>query len=73
MPRHARLDSRGILHHAIIRGIDRGKIVRDGKEREEFVRRLGETATKTLAASLWSGVYRAQDQTGGLRGECGDE
>jgi len=47
MPRQARLDAPGTLHHVMVRGIERRKIVRDGKDREEFVRRLGETAEQT--------------------------
>jgi putative transposase len=47
MPRQARLDAPGTLHHVIVRGIERGKIVRDRWDREEFVRRLGETAVDT--------------------------
>jgi REP element-mobilizing transposase RayT len=38
------LDSPGTLHHVIIRGIDRGAIFQDDKDRAEFVRRLKELA-----------------------------
>jgi putative transposase len=41
MPRRARIDAPGALHHVIIRGIERGKIFRDDKDRDEFVRRAG--------------------------------
>ena len=34
MPRKARLDSPGTLHHVIIRGIERRPIVDDEKDRE---------------------------------------
>ena len=44
MPRGARLDSPGTLHHVIIRGIERGSIFQDDKDRAEFVRRLKELA-----------------------------
>src|SRR3972149_6806663 len=47
MPRQARLDAPGTLHHVIIRGMERGQIVKDPKDREEFVRRLGKVATAT--------------------------
>jgi hypothetical protein len=33
MPISARLDASGVLHHIIIRGIERRKIFRDNKER----------------------------------------
>jgi len=47
MPRQARLDAPGTLHHVMVRGIEQRKIVRDDKDREAFVRRLGETAQQT--------------------------
>ena len=47
MPRQARLDAPGTLHHVILRGIDRGQIVVDREDREAFVARLGDIATAT--------------------------
>jgi len=47
MPRQARLDAPGTLHHIIIRGIERTKIVGDRKDRENFVARLGHAASET--------------------------
>jgi hypothetical protein len=35
MPRRARLDAPGTLHHVIIRGIERRKIVNDDKDRQK--------------------------------------
>ncbi len=35
MPRQARLDATGTLHHIIIRGIEQRKIVDDRKDREK--------------------------------------
>jgi hypothetical protein len=32
MPRQARLDAPGTLHHVMIRGIEKGKIVDDRKD-----------------------------------------
>jgi len=40
MPRLARLDAPGILHHVMIRGIERRIIFRDDKDRENFIERL---------------------------------
>ena len=40
MPRLARLDAPGVLHHIMIRGIERRKIFRDNKDREDFLDRL---------------------------------
>ena len=47
MPRGARLDAPGTLHHVIIRGIEKGDIVRDDEDRKEFLRRMGELAKDT--------------------------
>lgn len=47
MPRQARLDAPGTLHHVIIRGLERGAIVKDDADREAFVTRLGEVARAT--------------------------
>ena len=49
MPRKARLDAPGTLHHVIIRGIERRPIVDDDKDRENFVSRLGRLAAETEA------------------------
>ena len=40
MPRTARLDAPGVLHHVMIRGIERRKIFRNNKDREDFIERL---------------------------------
>lgn len=47
MPRCPRLDAPGTLHHVIVRGIEKGQIVRDDEDREAFVVRLGNAATLT--------------------------
>jgi len=63
MPRQARLDARpprlssrcragggqapGSLHHVIVRGIEKRRIVDDGKDRENFVKRMGEIALES--------------------------
>jgi putative transposase len=55
MPRQARLDAPGTLHHVIIRGIERRKIVDDNRDRENFVSRLGDIAQDTgTAVYAWS-------------------
>ena len=41
MPRHARLDSPGTLHHVMVRGIEQRQIVDDEADHADFVRRLG--------------------------------
>jgi len=40
MPRQARLDAPGVLHHVIIRGIERRKIFLDNKDRDDLIDRL---------------------------------
>jgi putative transposase len=47
MPRTARLDTPGILHHVIIRGIERRKIFRDSEDRENFIDRLSTLIPET--------------------------
>lgn len=42
MPRHARLDIPGALHHIMIRGIDRGDIFIDEQDKNKFLEKLGE-------------------------------
>lgn len=47
MPRHARLDASGALHHLICRGIERRSIFRDDIDRAAFLTRLAELLTAT--------------------------
>jgi REP element-mobilizing transposase RayT len=47
MPRLARLDAPGVLHHIIIRGIERRKIFRDNKDRDNFIDRLSDLLPAT--------------------------
>jgi putative transposase len=42
MPRSARLDVLGVVHHVMARGIERRDIFRGDRDRDEFLRRLGE-------------------------------
>ena len=41
MPRKARLDAPGALHHIIVIGIERRKIFRDDTDRDDFLNRFG--------------------------------
>jgi REP element-mobilizing transposase RayT len=56
MPRQARLDALGTLHHVMIRGIEGKSIFRDAWDRKDFVARLRDlakqTGTRILAWSL---------------------
>lgn len=50
MPRLARLDAPGVLHHVIIRGIEGPKIFRDDTDRNDLVERLNELLPETKTA-----------------------
>lgn len=55
MPRQARLDAPGTLHHVIIRGIEKRSIFEDDKDRENFISRMGVVAKETdTAIYAWS-------------------
>ena len=58
MPRIARLDTPGLLHHIMIRGIEGRKIFNDDADRENFIERLSallpETQTQCCAWSFLS-------------------
>ena len=56
MPRQARLDSPGTLHHVMIRGIEGRNIFLGDEDREKFLSRVRElsldTGTRVLAWAL---------------------
>jgi REP element-mobilizing transposase RayT len=56
MPRKARIDAPGALHHIIVRGIERRKIFYDDDDRDNFLERLGaildDTRTPCFAWAL---------------------
>ena len=56
MPRSARLDAPGVLHHVIIRGIERRKIFRADTDKDNVIERLSimlpETQTTCYAWAL---------------------
>jgi REP element-mobilizing transposase RayT len=47
MPRRARIDAPGAVHHIIARGIERRKIFYDDQDRETFIQRLAELVAET--------------------------
>ena len=47
MPRRARLDAPGILHHVMVRGIEGCPIFRDDQDREGFISRIRQRVKKT--------------------------
>ncbi|MFZ1986081.1 MAG: transposase [Desulfatitalea sp.] len=55
MPRRARLDAPGTLHHVIVRGIEKRKIVDDDQDRGKLIKRLGDLSQRThTAIYAWS-------------------
>lgn len=50
MPRTARLDAPGVLHHIIIRGIEGRNIFLENKDREDFLERLEKLLPETKTA-----------------------
>src|SRR3989338_7612133 len=50
MPRQARLDAPGTLHHVIIRGIEKKPIVKDDADRKAFIDRMGQLAFESQTA-----------------------
>ena len=59
MPRQPRLDAPGVLHHVMVRGIERTALFRDDRDRADFVARLARLAE----GGAWT-VY--------AWGSCGD-
>jgi putative transposase len=68
MPRKARIDAPGALHHIIVRGIERRKIFKDNTDRNNFLDRLGkvlsETGTKCFAWALIPNHFHLLLRTG---------
>lgn len=50
MPRRARLDATGAIHHVIVRGIDHRRIFDDDGDRRNFVSRMAKVAVETDTA-----------------------
>lgn len=50
MPRRARLDAPGALHHIMVRGINRAAIFHDDQDRSKFLERLGATVSEANCA-----------------------
>ena len=68
MPRKARLDAPGALHHIIVRGIERRKIFRDGADRDDLLKRRGgilrDSQTRCFAWSLMPTHFHLLLRTG---------
>jgi REP element-mobilizing transposase RayT len=46
MPRKARIDAPGTVHHIIVRGIERRRIFKEDLDRERFLEKLGLVLTE---------------------------
>lgn len=68
MPRQARIDTSGALHHVIVRGIERRKIFKDDQDRHVFLKRLGSilelTQTQCYAWALIPNHFHLLLRTG---------
>ncbi len=52
MPRQARIDAPGALHHVMVRGIERRRLFLDNQDRDNFIERLGDIVTETKTMCL---------------------
>ena len=50
MPRKARLDVPGALHHIMVRGINKLAIFKDDQDRSRFLERLGQNVVETQSS-----------------------
>lgn len=68
MPRKARIDAPGAVHHIMARGIERAKIFRDAEDCEDFIERLDalvvETRVRCLAWALIPNHFHLLLKTG---------
>jgi REP element-mobilizing transposase RayT len=70
MPRKARIDAPGALHHIMSRGIERRKIFHDDTDRNSFIERFGrlvsETKTVCYAWALLPNHFHLLMKTGNV-------
>lgn len=70
MPRMARLDGPGVLHHVMARGIERRRLFREDVDRDDFLRRVaglvGEKAWVVYAWALIPNHFHLLVRTAGL-------
>lgn len=55
MPRKARTDAPGAVHQIIMRGVERRKIFRSGRDRADFIARLAAIVVETHTQRLVPG------------------
>ena len=55
MPRLARLDTAGVLHHIVIRGMERGEILRHKQDKDNLIERLAAILPEAqTVSSAWA-------------------
>ena len=69
MPRGARLDAPGTLHHVILRGIEKKRIVKTEEDRNDFVERMGYLAEETGTA-IYAWALMTNHAQEYVRGRC---
>ena len=57
MPRQARVNAPGALHHVMCRGIERRKIFRDNQDRRDFVERIRPKPGRELWHPSFAGLH----------------
>ena len=57
MPRKARIDAPGALHHIVARGIDRRSIFEDDTDRKDFLNRIDTILSNTKRGQKRGQVY----------------
>ena len=60
MPRQARIDAPGALHHIVIRGIERRGIFGDDKDRKDFLERLSGLLQEVDRSAVSRAVQRVE-------------
>jgi len=68
MPRLARLDAPGTLHHVIVRGIEKRRIVDDRRDREALLSRMGEAARDSITKACEDAGVQLAHLRWGARG-----
>ena len=60
MPRQARIDAPGALHHIVIRGIERRGIFEDDEDRKDFLERLSGLLQEVDGSAVNRAVQRVE-------------
>ena len=66
MPRQARLDAPGVLHHVMGRGIEGEEIFINNKDRNDFINRLTLRFAPIAARGKWFTARSCVPEVGGI-------